>query len=1025
MSMFALGATCNLFPGVADLRPGSACPPSHRGRKNHFAVPILVCLMAPVLASAQAQEEESEEQQQAEESAESEDQQTEERVEATPLQRPVVIPGTRIEEVLVTGSRLGQSPDEIAANLITLDEDFIRATGEVTLERVLRQLPENSNPTQERFGSSLNTATNFVGASTVNLRGFGSESTLVLIDGKRLGHSGLLGGVSDVSQIPLSMVGRIEILVDGASAVYGSDAVGGVVNIITRKDYQGAEIHLNYNWPSSGGFDEVQGSISGGFSIGPSTRVRASLHRTDHSGMDASDRDVTLFQQSIFSGPQFDVNWAFPNIAFPILYTLNGDVLTLAEYGALSAEDQALAVPRTHAVLPPGFNENSSIDEITEFGSSRPLWGAETQAGYSVLPENLRDSLTFNMEHDFSELLSAELRLRHERRETSYQLGYVTLRHAFGQTNPYNALQRLVLLQGQRRDLPSPATDSESDTLDIGLDFEGAFGDSGWEWEVSFGQSSTESDTLRVNQLNQDVVRAGLRHARRNVPGLTEAACMEMNGIYRPPRMSFGRLLPASCSLEPPPAINPFGDLSPYLQDLSAVSTNQQTRFEALVRGDPFTLPGGDLRFLVGYSRDELVLESATEFRAVIFESPTGNVSNFDTDAERSNQAFFFEATVPLVGDGNRRSGVDSLLLNISGRWDSYDEPSVVFNVEGEGAMPAENLSDPGEEFTWGTGLVYSPVADIRLRVNRQTSFVAPQLNQLIIATGIGPSPPFRGLFLQLPDGRLQQVEIRVIDGGNSELSSETAESLSWGFEISPRVIPGLGFKATWSETEYKDRINQLGNFFVDPNNLPSGTTYDPVEDLYTQDRRWINVSSIDREGVDYDLYYDWSTNLGEFGVRVRHSRTNEYTYVIDPLGTEDPVDVLSHTEGSTAVGVVPRSTTNAQFSWRYKGFEVGLDMSRIDETSSLLAGVTRVYSPPELLDLTLSYEFGAGNLLPTPEFLDGGRLLFTVNNLGGEFGETELFASDGQRLPQQSPDASPLYGRVFNLSYQMSIGNR
>ena len=143
---------------------------------------------------------------------------------------------------MVTGSRIARTPGELAGNLVVLGEEFIQATGEATLERVLRQLPQNLNSTSEQFGSNLNNVGNFTGASTVNLRGLGSESTLILIDGKRSGYNGFLGGVTDVSKIPLSMVERIEVILDGASAIYGSDAVGGVVNIITRKDYEGVEL---------------------------------------------------------------------------------------------------------------------------------------------------------------------------------------------------------------------------------------------------------------------------------------------------------------------------------------------------------------------------------------------------------------------------------------------------------------------------------------------------------------------------------------------------------------------------------------------------------------------------------------------------------------------------------------------------------------------------------------------------------------------------------------------------------------
>ncbi len=952
-----------------------------------------------------------------------EDETQEQTIEATELEAAPVVPQTEIEEVVVTGSRLQRTPGEIAGNLIVLDEDFIRSTGEVTLERVLRQLPQNSNPTQERFGSGLNTATNFAGASTVNLRGLGSESTLVLIDGKRIGHSGLLGGVSDVSQIPLALVERIEVLLDGASAIYGSDAVGGVINIITRKDYQGLELSLNYNWPSEEGFDEIQGSVSGGFSLGEDTRIRASAQRTDHSGMDAADRDVTLFQQSMFSGPRYDVRLCClsDGSALPILWRVDGDVLTRAEFFALPPDERALATEERYAILPDGFSENSSVDEITEF--QIPNWGPETQAGFSVLPESVRDTLTLNVEQDFGANVSAELRIRYENRDTLYERGYVSLTgETFGSANPYNPFGGNVHIRGQRRDLPQPRLETETESLDIGIDLQGALGDTGWEWETGFGRVTRESDTLNMNLVNRQALRPGLAFRTQTVQGLTEADCSARGGTYSPPGMSFGFPIPSRCAIPSPPAINPFGDLTPYLNTLTASSTNEQTRFEALVRGQVLSLPGGEVRLLAGYSYEELVLNSATEFQAVNFDSPTGQVDNFDTDAERSNQALFFESLVPVIGAANGRPGLQGLSLSLSGRWDSYDEPSVVFNLADGGPMAAEELSDAGKEFTYGVGMNFTPISDLRLRINKQTAFVAPQLNQVIVATGIGPSQPFRGIFLQLPDGSLQQRQIRVIEGGNADLKPETADTLSWGFELTPRFLPGLGFKATWSETEYKDRINRLENFFIDPNNLPSDTIYIPEEDLYVQERRWINVSSIDRKGADYELFYERGTQVGRFGVHLWHSRTTEYEFLVDPLAGGDPVNVLSHADGTTAVGVIPRSSTNAQFFWNHRGLQVSLDILTTDETTRTLASVSNEYTPPQLLDLTLSYQFGAGGFLPSPAFLDGGRVVFTVNNLTDDFGETKVYVF-GEQVPQSSPDASPLYGRVFNLSFQMSIG--
>ena len=171
-----------------------------------------------------------------------------------------------LRDVRVTGSRLNRPPSELSRNLIVLDQDAIRASGELTLARVLRQLPQNVNGTGETFGSELNLErTKVSAASTVNLRGLGSEYTPILVDGRRIGYSGIFGGVTDISTIPLSMVERLEILLDGASAIYGSDAVGGFVNIITRKDYSGLDLDLNYGRPHKSGYDETRVSVSSGF----------------------------------------------------------------------------------------------------------------------------------------------------------------------------------------------------------------------------------------------------------------------------------------------------------------------------------------------------------------------------------------------------------------------------------------------------------------------------------------------------------------------------------------------------------------------------------------------------------------------------------------------------------------------------------------------------------------------------------------------------------------------------------------
>ena len=990
--------TTQIYPGRSAVK--------HLGSLYRCCLAVII-VTTPLLVTAQQNEEEATEATEIEQAP---------VVESTELEDAPVIPATEIEEIVVTGTRIARTPEELAGNLTVLDGDFIRASGEATLERVLRQLPQNSNPTAERFGSNLNTVQNFTGASTVNLRGLGSESTLILVDGKRIGHSGFLGGVTDVSTIPLSMVERIDVLLDGASAIYGSDAVGGVINIITRKDYQGIELDLNYSQPSDGSYDEWFGTISGGFLLGE-TRIRASYNHSGHSGLDGADRQATLFERSIFAGPLFDIRvcCSAEGMAFPILYRLDGDVLTLPEYNALSPEDQSRATAENYAVLPPGFNQDSSVDEITQFGL--PDWGVETQAGYHVLPENQKDGFTFSIDRDFGAYASAEARVRYEGRETTYDRGYISLSgQTLGARNPFNPFGRFVHLRGQRRDLPPITTATESDTLDLGLNLEGSFGDSDWGWEANLGFTSQDTDSLRINSLDIVQLTAGMGSdgvtpSSQFLFGETAESCAEKGGS-----LSFGL---CRITIPAPPAANPFGDLSSYINDpLNAVSINEQTRFDALLRGSLWSMPAGDVSVLVGYSNLEIVLDSESQFQIGTTVSPHGGIESFSTDASRSNKAVFMEGLVPLMGGG----GDMSLNLSLSARWDSYDAPDVVYRDTALGTTEkANDLPDVGSATTWGAGLVFSPAESLRLRLNRQTSFVAPQLNQLLRRTSESQAVGFDRLLVQVSEGVLARKDTLVLIGGNADLKPETADTLNVGAEYNPSSIPGLGLKVTWSSTDFKDRINRISNPIIDADNLPSNTTYIPEQDLYIQERRWINVSKVDREGVDLEAFYTRETVTGEFSISWRHSRTSKYDVIVDPA-IDDPRSVLGHTEGYTIIGVVPKSATTAQFTWGQRGLEAGLDITTQSKTSRTLTSVTNIYEPPTILDLTLSYSFVEGGLLGVPGWAEGARVSFTVNNLGNDFGETSVVNDDGEELTVTESDSSPLYGRVYNMTIHVSL---
>lgn len=933
------------------------------------------------------------------------------------------IPAEEIEEMVVTGTRLSQNPGEVAGQLVVIDEADIRASGEVTLERVLRQLPQNLNPTTEQFGSDLNNVQNFSGSSTVNLRGLGSESTLILVDGKRIGYNGILGGVTDVSSIPLAMVERIELILDGASAVYGSDAVGGVVNIITKKDFERVEVNIGYDWPGTEGFSEYRVGINANHSMG-GLNIRGAFQRSTHSGMDASDRQVTLFQQSIFPGPQFDIRFCClaDGTSLPIAYRLDGGILTLAEYNGLSSADKERAEVLTHAVLPTGFNDTSSLDSITQW--MEPNWGPQTQEGYSVLPESTRDSFLAGVQSDISPVLSVDAQVRVEARNTLNLRGYITLTgESLTGRSPFNPFGRTVHVRGQRRDYEQPFNETDTTTVDFSFNFEGDI-TSRIDYKLSIGQTTEDSETKR----HFDMDRAGLRAGMNSdgvtpitsfLSGETRESCAELGGTF-----FFGL---CRVSRPPPPAVNPFGDLSEFISStpLTAESMNSQFRLEGLVRGELYQFWGWMIRGLLGVAIDTTGLESSTQFAVgAIEQSPVSDVSNYNTEAERSSLAYFAEVNVPIVSDHNAMPWIEGLTATASIRNDNYEAPEVTYIDDQTGNESPEDLMEPGEEVTWGLGVVWTPSQNVRVKYNKQTAFVAPQLNQLLLTTDTNPNDPFRGIYLQQPDGSLQYQDVLVIEGGNADLLPETADTISVGLEITPQFMPSLQLNATYSEVDYMNRINRLSNFIVDPNNLPSDTFFDTVERIYVQERRWINVSSVQRTGVDYELLWGTSTDLGDFDVKLKRSIINSFDYIIDPSDPENDemVSVVGVTRGSTAVGVVSKKSMNGTFTYGNRGLEVSLDFSNRSKTQTILAGVTSQYSPPTTFDLTISYSIGPGGLIDLPDVVEGGRISFVVNNLFDRFGKSLTTNANGEVLSDTSTSRSPLYGQMYNLSFNLPL---
>ncbi|MGI2260013.1 TonB-dependent receptor plug domain-containing protein [Shewanella sp. GXUN23E] len=238
--------------------------------------------------------------------------------------------GANVERIEVTGSRIQRTDMETSSPVTVIDRAEIDASGVATVSDFVRNLASNSFGSfrdASGFGSGQSSQ------STVSLRGLGASRTLVLIDGRRMGTSVAFGGgTQNLNVVPMAAVERIEVLRDGASAVYGSDAVAGVINIITKKEYDGVEIDAEQGITQHGGAESTNVRMTFG-TVGENTNVVASVEYFNRSPLYDADRS---FSDTMYSSYGWPGSGSFVDYSKP-KYDKDGN---LAGYESVSFADE-------------------------------------------------------------------------------------------------------------------------------------------------------------------------------------------------------------------------------------------------------------------------------------------------------------------------------------------------------------------------------------------------------------------------------------------------------------------------------------------------------------------------------------------------------------------------------------------------------------------------------------------------------------------------------------------------------------
>ncbi|WP_437880970.1 TonB-dependent receptor plug domain-containing protein [Pseudomonas sp. LRF_L74] len=289
---------------------------------------------------------------------------------------------TTLAPILVTGSHIRETATSGSSPVIVFEKQDIERIGVATLPQFFEKLPQNfgggaNGANVANLGLDRDTASNFGQGTSINLRGLGTGTTLTLVNGHRVASSNRYQYV-DVSLIPLSAVERVEILTDGASAIYGADAVGGVVNIILRRDFTGYESAARVGTTTSGGMNEYQVSQAGGWAW-DGGHLMATYEFMKQGSLSATDRD---FSENVTVKP-YDL---YPASERNSLYVDGSqqlsDVLTLTLTGSLAKREVETTISGT-ADETRLFPQTRQFDLFAGLTLDLPRqWQARLNAGY-------------------------------------------------------------------------------------------------------------------------------------------------------------------------------------------------------------------------------------------------------------------------------------------------------------------------------------------------------------------------------------------------------------------------------------------------------------------------------------------------------------------------------------------------------------------------------------------------------------------------------------------------------------------
>jgi iron complex outermembrane recepter protein len=833
---------------------------------------------------------------------------------------------TTLDRIEVTGSRIRQVDTETAQPVLSITRAEIEKQGFRSVADILQNISAAGSPAISR-AQPLSSG-EMVGGYYIDLRNLGTERTLVLVNGKRLGAS--VSGYQDVSQIPTVMVERIEVLKDGASSIYGSDAMAGVINIITRSDFEGAEASVYYGQYSQGDGQKDAADFIMGFT-GDRGSLTVGVEYSKEDGVWAKDR---WFSESSRGSRRPTVGWT-----------------TVSQWGTLQTGGR-------NYVLDRGADPYDFANFHLQDGT--PITGDVSNSNQQMhlLTPTERRSVFANGKFDISDKVRFNTDILYTRREAQAQVaGYPLQSSAYdlmmsadsfynplgNQYNPGAGVDVGFVHRGW--EVPRLSTNQLTTYRFTGA-FEGSFeiGDKYFDWDVGYLYNNAENMQRQTGNFSIPAVRAATGESFYNA-NTGRVECGSAAGLAAGTNPAYGPGPGGCVPWNPFIAAGRSGDggitgndalrqfLFPTTHNTGEV---ESTNYFANLTGALATLPAGDLGFAVGYEyRKE---EGSFEPDALSQSGNSTDLASGPTGGSYDVNEVYAELNVPILAD---LPGAKELSVSLASRYSDYSTfGDTVNNKFGFKWKPLDSLMVRG---TWAEGFRAPTIADLYGGSSQSFEYFTDPCDTVFGDAATNPATLARcaqdianaATFRQLKqgfvvaDGPDEQSPVPFTSGSNPDLTPETSTSKTLGVVWSPSFVEGLNVALDWWAVKVDNTIvpdtptDQLNDCYIlgvaeRCNSFTRDATLGIVSNLSYGGR---NAGFLDTEGYDLEATYRWETgNFGRFDFNWQTTYVSKY----EQKSTNDPNQPVNIENG---FGSYFRVRSNLSTNWTMGNFGIGWNM--------------------------------------------------------------------------------------------------